>query len=85
MIEVGDICMAFPSLFGDYPLHHDEWQVSKCYFSAGSLAKPDRREDQMAEQPNTAETPIHPAHQVVSYSSLRYRHLEAKGVTRRFD
>ena len=30
---------------------HDEWQVSKRYFSAGSLAKLDRREEQMAEQP----------------------------------
>jgi transposase-like protein len=30
---------------------HDEWQVSKRYFSAGSLAKLDRREKQMAEQP----------------------------------
>ncbi len=31
----------------------DEWQVSKRYFSAGSghLAKLDRREEQMAEQP----------------------------------
>jgi putative transposase len=31
--------------------HDDEWQVSKRYFSAGSLAKLDRREEQMAEQP----------------------------------
>jgi putative transposase len=31
--------------------HHDEWQVSKRYFSAGSLAKLDRREEQIAEQP----------------------------------
>jgi putative transposase len=31
--------------------HHDEWQVSKRYFSAGSLAKLDRREEQLAEQP----------------------------------
>ena len=30
---------------------HDEWQVSKRYFSASSLAKLDRREEQMAEQP----------------------------------
>src|SRR5215211_344640 len=30
---------------------HEEWQVSKRYFSAGSLAKIDRREEQMAEQP----------------------------------
>jgi putative transposase len=30
---------------------HDEWQVCKRYFSAGSLAKLDRREEQMAEQP----------------------------------
>jgi putative transposase len=30
---------------------HDEWQVSKRYFSAGSLAKLDRREEQLAEQP----------------------------------
>jgi putative transposase len=30
---------------------HDEWQISKRYFSAGSLAKLDRREEQMAEQP----------------------------------
>ncbi len=30
---------------------HDEWQVSKRYFSAGSLAKLDRREERMAEQP----------------------------------
>ena len=30
---------------------HDEWQVSKRYFSAGSLAKLDRREEQIAEQP----------------------------------
>ena len=30
---------------------HDEWQVSKRYFSAGSLAKLDRSEEQMAEQP----------------------------------
>jgi putative transposase len=30
--------------------HHDEWQVSKRYFGAGSLAKLDRRE-QLAEQP----------------------------------
>ena len=28
---------------------HDEWQVSKRYFSAGSLAKLDRRE--VTEQP----------------------------------
>jgi putative transposase len=31
--------------------HHDEWQVSKRYFSAGSMAKLDRKEKQMAEQP----------------------------------
>lgn len=30
---------------------HDEWQVSKRYFSAGSLAKLDRKEEQMAERP----------------------------------
>ena len=30
---------------------HDEWQASKRYFSAGSLAKLDRREEQLAEQP----------------------------------
>jgi transposase-like protein len=30
---------------------HDEWQVSKRYFSARSLAKLDRREEQIAEQP----------------------------------
>jgi putative transposase len=30
---------------------HDEWQVSKRYFSAGSLAKIARREEPMAEQP----------------------------------
>jgi transposase-like protein len=30
---------------------HDEWQVCKRYFSAGSLAKLDGREEQMAEQP----------------------------------
>jgi putative transposase len=30
---------------------HDEWQVSKRYFSAASLAKLDRREEQLAEQP----------------------------------
>jgi putative transposase len=30
---------------------HDEWQVSKRYFSAGSMAKLDRKEEQMAEQP----------------------------------
>jgi hypothetical protein len=30
---------------------HDEWRVSKLYFSAGSLAKLDRREEQRAEQP----------------------------------
>ena len=33
---------------------HDEWQVSKRYFSAGSLAKLDRREEQLAEQPQLA-------------------------------
>ena len=30
---------------------HDEWQVCKRYFSAGSLAKLDRREEQLTEQP----------------------------------
>ena len=30
---------------------HDEWRVSKRYFSARSLAKLDRREERMAEQP----------------------------------
>ena len=30
--------------------HHDEWQVAKRYFSAGSLAKVDRKEEQIAEQ-----------------------------------
>jgi Transposase, Mutator family len=30
---------------------HDEWQVSKRYFSAVSLAKLDRREEQIAAQP----------------------------------
>jgi transposase-like protein len=30
---------------------HDEWQISKRYFSAGSLAKLDRREERMTEQP----------------------------------
>jgi putative transposase len=29
---------------------HDEWQVSKRYISVGSLAKVDRREEQIAEQ-----------------------------------
>lgn len=29
---------------------HDEWQISKRYFSVGSLAKVDRREEQIAEQ-----------------------------------
>ncbi|MBA2534941.1 MAG: transposase [Rubrobacter sp.] len=29
---------------------HDEWQVSKRYFSAGSLAKLERKEE-LAEQP----------------------------------
>ena len=33
---------------------HDEWQVSKGYFSAGSLAKLDRREEQVAQQPQLA-------------------------------
>jgi putative transposase len=30
---------------------HDEWQVGKRYFSAGSLAKLDGREERIAEQP----------------------------------
>jgi transposase-like protein len=30
---------------------HDEWQVSKRYFSAASMAKLDRSEEQLAEQP----------------------------------
>ena len=30
---------------------HDEWQVSKRYFSAGSLAKLDRGEKHIEEQP----------------------------------
>jgi putative transposase len=30
---------------------HDEWQVGKRYFSAGSLAKLDRTEERIAEQP----------------------------------
>jgi putative transposase len=30
---------------------HDEWQVSKRYFSAGSLAKLDRGEEYIEEQP----------------------------------
>ena len=30
---------------------HDEWQVGKRYFSAGSLAKLDRREEHITEQP----------------------------------
>ena len=30
---------------------HDEWQVGKRYFSAGSLAKLERKEGMMAEQP----------------------------------
>jgi transposase-like protein len=30
---------------------HDEWQVGKRYFSAGSLAKLERKEEMMAEQP----------------------------------
>jgi hypothetical protein len=30
---------------------HVEWQVSKRYFSAGSLAKLDRGEERMTEQP----------------------------------
>jgi putative transposase len=29
---------------------HDEWQVGKRYFSAGSLAKLKRREEVVAEQ-----------------------------------
>jgi len=31
---------------------HDEWQVAKRYFGAGSLAKLDRREEQMAGSRN---------------------------------
>jgi putative transposase len=30
---------------------HDEWQVSKRYFSAGSLAKLDRKQERLIEQP----------------------------------
>ena len=30
---------------------HDEWQVGKRYFSAGSLAKLERKEGSMVEQP----------------------------------
>jgi hypothetical protein len=30
---------------------HDEWQVSKRYFSVGSLAKLERKEEVMVEQP----------------------------------
>jgi putative transposase len=30
---------------------HDEWQVCKRYFSAGSLAKLDRGEERMVDQP----------------------------------
>jgi putative transposase len=30
---------------------HDEWQVAKRYFSAGSLAKLERKEEAMVEQP----------------------------------
>jgi hypothetical protein len=30
---------------------HDEWQVSKRYFSAGSLAKLERKEEAVIEQP----------------------------------
>jgi putative transposase len=30
---------------------HDEWQVSKRYFSAGSLAKLERKEQAVVEQP----------------------------------
>jgi transposase-like protein len=30
---------------------HDEWQVGKRYFSAGSLAKLERKEETMVEQP----------------------------------
>jgi putative transposase len=33
---------------------HDEWQVSKRYFSAGSLATLDRREEQVAQHPQLA-------------------------------
>jgi putative transposase len=33
---------------------HDEWQVSKRYFSVGSLAKVDRREEQIAQQQQLA-------------------------------
>ncbi len=30
---------------------HDEWQVGKRYFSAGSLVKLERKEEAMTEQP----------------------------------
>lgn len=30
---------------------HDEWQVGKRYFSAGSLAKLERKEETVFEQP----------------------------------
>lgn len=30
---------------------HDEWQVGKCYFSAGSLGKLERKGEAMVEQP----------------------------------
>ncbi len=30
---------------------HDEWQVSKRYFGAGSLAKLERKEEAVFEQP----------------------------------
>ncbi len=30
---------------------HDEWQVAKRYFSAGSLAKLERKEEAVVEQP----------------------------------
>lgn len=33
---------------------HDEWQVGKRYFGAGSLAKLDRGEQKMMEQPELA-------------------------------
>lgn len=33
---------------------HDEWQVGKHYFSAGPLAKLDRKEKKSVEQPELA-------------------------------